>query len=558
MADRFIIKFEPDGAVAEAAGVTPLWLAALSAGVSVEHPCGGAGTCGNCRVRVVEGIQPPSEADRLHLDRANLDAGWRLGCQLVFDRPAVVQLPASIRSVAGKSFGAPLPADRVDPPDSPLSLRLAAGARPPDRGWLGVAIDIGSTSLAAALVGLSNGEIVTCSARLNPQVAMGADVISRIQFARDQPDGLVRLTGAVRDGLAALVDELCREAGRAPHDVIAATVVGNPTMLHTWAGVSPASLGEAPFVGAWTGEIERRAAEVGLPVHPEATVRVLSMIGSHVGADTVAAILATDLDLGCDPTLLIDLGTNTEMVLAAHGALLACSAAAGPAFEGATVGQGMRAAAGAIDAVRIGDDGELQVHTIGGGEAAGICGSGLVDAVAELRRAGLVSPSGLLASADQAPPGLSAALGARLGTVRGQRAIVLAARADGGRTPGVALTAGDIRQVQLVKASIGAGVAILCREAGVDPLALDRILVAGAFGNYLRKASAIRIGLVPPVDATRVQMVGNAAGVGARLALVDRRSVERTRAIASATRTVELAASADYQQLFLDALAFPV
>jgi len=608
----FDIRFEPDGQVYEASGPVEVFLAAAARGILIEQPCGATGTCGKCRVRVIDGAPPPSDADQRVLDPAEIAGGWRLACHLVLDRPARVEVPSAARSAAGKSFGGALdlvgssrvvqvrtldvaPAsndnqesdlDRVaaalglarrDVTASPAALAelrtrlaktspvraafqanelVAVGPASPV-SCFGLAIDIGSTSLAAALVDLTSGEVGAAGSRLNPQVVFGADVISRIHYAGQHAGGTARLTAAVRDGLAALVDELVEATGCSASDVVAAACAGNPTMLHTWAGVNPAPLGIAPYVGTWSGEIDCRAEKVGLPIHPNARVYAFPMIRSHVGADTVSAAVACGLDRASRPTLLIDLGTNSEIILAEGGRYLAASAAAGPAFEGATIRHGMRAAPGAIDAVSVSCDGRVTVNTIGNLPPAGICGSGLVDAVAELLRVGAITPSGLLAAPEEASGRWPGALGARLKPVSGQRAFVLADAASSASGEDVLLTAPDVRQLQLAKGSILAGVTILCGKFGIGVTDLEEILLAGAFGNYLRKTSALSIGLVPAIDPERVRFVGNAAGVGARLALVDQDARARARAIASDAEYVELASHADYQQVFMRSLAFP-
>jgi uncharacterized 2Fe-2S/4Fe-4S cluster protein (DUF4445 family) len=612
MDTAFSIRFEPDGQVYEASGPVEVFLAAAARGILIEQPCGGTGTCGKCRVRVIDGAPPPSESDRHLLEPQEIDAGWRLACHLQLDRPARIEVPSAARSAAGKSFGGALDLagrrrvvrvrmlevpsassgnqesdlDRVAATQglarraitaSPAALAelrtlLATGPRvraalqgdeliatfpPPAASCFGLAVDIGSTSLAAALVDLSCGEVAASASRLNPQVVFGADVISRIHYAAEHAGGAARLTSAVRDGLGAIVDELVKAIGCTRFDVVAAACAGNPTMIHTWAGVDPAPLGIAPYVGTWSGEIDCRAAQVGLPIHPNARVYAFPMIRSHVGADAISAAVACDLDRVSRPTLLIDLGTNSEAVLAEGGRYLAASAAAGPAFEGATIRHGMRAAPGAIDAVAITGDGRVSVNTIGGLPPAGICGSGLVDAIAELLRVGAVAPSGLLAAAEEGGRHWPDGLGARLKPVNGQRAFILADQSSSASGEEVVLTGPDVRQVQLVKGSILAGVTILCGHFGIGVADLGAILLAGAFGNYLRKTSALAIGLVPAIDPERVRFVGNAAGVGARLALVDQDARARAHAIASDAEYVELASHADYQQIFMRSLAFP-
>jgi uncharacterized 2Fe-2S/4Fe-4S cluster protein (DUF4445 family) len=425
----------------------------------------------------------------------------------------------------------------------------------------GLAVDIGTTSLAAALVSLDDGSVAASASALNPQVAFGADVISRIKHTLEVPEGGAQLGAAVRDGLATLVAELAAEVGCSPRDIVIASVAGNPTMTHAWLGVPVGSLGRAPYAAVWTDALTVKAVAVGLPIHANANVLVFPLVRSHVGGDAVAAAVACDLDRGLGiegglSRMLVDLGTNTELLLVHEGRLLATSAAAGPAFEGVSIRHGMRGAPGAIDVVSISTDGHVAVHAIGAVPAHGICGSGLIDAVAELLSAGVVTSSGYLRKAGEVngcPP-----LAARLAQVDGQQAFALVAAevGEGGSGP-VVMTARDIREVQLAKGSIVAAATLLCRHVGLDPAALDEVLVAGAFGNYIRKSSAVRIGLLPPVDAERIRLVGNAAGVGARLALVDHDVLRRGRELAARAEYVDLAMHPGYQDAFMAALAFP-
>lgn len=611
-ARSFSIRFLPDDRTSRFDAAIDLYLAAAAAGILVEQPCGSQGTCGRCGVRVTSGGPPPTDADRAHFDDRELADGWRLGCRLVLDGPATVEIPAVSRSLAGKSFGDDLPPDALarpvvnagtvrlplqvagGPAPSVLdALAVAAGLAPrslvagpgvladlaaldsgegPARvaihgrelvavdaatgsGPLGLAIDLGTTSLAAALVSLGDGRVLASASTLNPQVACGADVISRIRHETHVPGGGAHLTAAARQGLAGLVEELLSTAACQPRDVVVASLAGNPTMVHAWLGVPAASLGRAPYLGTWSAALTVKAALVGLPIHAHANVLVFPLVRSHVGGDAVAAAMATSLDRAPGSRLLIDLGTNTELLLARAGQVFATSAAAGPAFEGVSIRHGMRGAPGAIDVVSISPGGDVATHTIGGGVPRGICGSGLIDAVAELLRAGVVSSSGYLRKAQELPAG--SPLAARLTQVDGLQAFVLAAPAesDQGGT-GVVLTARDIREVQLAKGSIVAATTLLCGRAGIAAETLDEVQVAGAFGNCIRKTSALRLGLVPAIDAERVRFVGNAAGVGARLALVDREILERARELAARTEYVDLATDARYEAVFMSALAF--
>ncbi len=549
---RCTVRFLPEGRATEVEAGVELYLAAAAAGILLEQPCGSRATCGRCRVCVIDGAPPPSDAERTMLTPAELDAGWRLGCQLVIDGPAVIEIPAVTRSLAGKSFGDDLPPEALD---SPVVAAPSAAQWP----RFGLAVDVGTTSLAAALVSLSDGSVAASASSLNPQVAFGADVISRIRHTLDSPDGVAHLQHAVCAGLATLVDELKAEVGCDTGQVVLAAVAGNPTMMHTWRGVPVASLGRAPFAAAWSGVLTLMAENVGLPIEPSASVIVFPLLRSHVGGDLVAAAVSCGVDLpgetlGRGPRLLVDLGTNTELLLECDGRFITTSAAAGPAFEGGSIRHGMRGAPGAIDVVSISADGRVRTHTIGGLPARGICGSGLIDAVADLLRTGVVSASGYLRKPGEVSAG---ALAERLSPLDGQQAFTLVDGDDTSAAGPVRITARDIREVQLAKGSILAAATLLCRHAGLAPEDLGEVLVAGAFGNYIRKASALRIGLLPPIDPERVRFVGNAAGVGARLALVDARVIERARALSARAEYMDLAGHADYQATFMKALAFP-
>ncbi len=549
---RCAVRFLPEGRATEVEAGAELYLAAAAAGILLEQPCGSRATCGRCGVRVIEGAAPPSDAERAIFTPAKLGAGWRLGCQLVLDAASVIEVPAVTRSLAGKSFGDDLPPDALD---HPVAAAPSADGRP----RFGLAVDVGTTSLAAALVLLSDGSVAASASSLNPQAAFGADVISRIQRTLDSPDGVVHLQNAVRAGLAALVDELKAEAGCDAGQVVLAAVAGNPTMMHLWRGVPVASLGRAPFAAAWSGVLTLTAENTGLPIEPRAPVLVFPLVRSHVGGDLVAAAVACGIDLpsetgGGRPRLLIDLGTNTELLLACDGRLITTSAAAGPAFEGGSIRHGMRGAPGAIDVVSISAGGRVRTHAIGGLPPRGICGSGLIDAVADLLSTGVVSASGYLRKPAEVSAG---ALAQRLSPLDGQQAFTLVGPDDTGGAGPVTITARDIREVQLAKGSILAAATLLCRHAGLAPEDLGEVLIAGAFGNYIRKTSALRIGLLPPIDPERVRLVGNAAGVGARLALVDARVIERARALSARAEYLDLAGHADYQPAFMEALAFP-
>lgn len=588
--------------------------AAASADVLIEQPCGGNGRCGKCRVRFVEGAPAPGEADRKAFAPDELANGWRLACQAVVEGPATVEVPAASRTASAKTFGG----DQLLPPDFEravvtqlLSLdrdamddqvslierlaraagrsgiplashsvlkeiaRLAAeradrigaiwecdtlravGPADLEQYHFGVAVDMGTTTVAAALIDLRDGRVCAMDSTLNRQVRFGADVVSRITHAISNNDGTANLQEAAVETIVEVLDALCREAAVEPNRIVALSAVGNSTMEHLLIGVNPASLGMAPYVGAWRGERAVPAAHMKLGVHPKAHIWVAPMVRSNVGGDTVAGMLATGMDRDERLRLLIDLGTNAEVVLGSAKRRLACSTAAGPAFEGASIAQGMRAAPGAIGAFHIHPSGKINMRTIDDQKARGICGSGLIDLVAALLRAGAIDERGWLREPpDKSEPRAAAVVARMIKTDKNLNAFVVATAEEAENGKPILLTAGDVRQIQLVKGSIAAGVQILCGEMGVQPADLDEILIAGAFGNFVRKSSALAIGLVPPVAEEKVRFVGNAAGVGARMMLVDRDSRRRALALADSTEYVELAGRTDYQTAFATAMLF--
>lgn len=541
----FRITFLPDQRSVDLDEPLELSLAASRADIWQEHPCGGKALCGRCRVRVVEGDAIVTESDRRLLEAGELAAGWRLGCRLTIDNSCTVEVPAPERAAAIKSFGphGPLPAD--------IDRALPAGFAKGDVGAFGVAVDLGSTTLAAALVDMRDGRVVATASALNPQARVGADIMSRIHFAQQRSDGNARLHDLLADAVRELIAGVTRQAGLDSGQVAAITCVGNATMTHAAVGADVRPLGEAPYRGSFVEEREFPAAMFGWPAHRSARVRFAPMIGSHVGGDTVAGILACDIDRLSGWRLLVDLGTNAEVVLGCRDRLLATSTAAGPAFDGANIAFGMRAMPGAIDAVHVRADGHLVTSTVGGQPPVGLCGSGLVDAVAELRKAGVIAASGYMRSASECetlgvPPSLVGRVGA---LAPGERAVRLAGD--------VMVTASDVRQLQLAKGSIAAGIALLIRRLGLRQDDLEEILVAGTFGTFLRKESLLEIGLVPAIDPLRVRFVGNAAGAGARLMLVDARSRRRALEIARRAEYVDLAGDPDYQEAFCDGVPFP-
>ncbi len=609
------VTFLPRGATVPVDGPTGISDLAADAEILIDHPCGSNATCGKCRVRFLEGVPSPAPVEAQLLTAKELASGWRLACRAAIEADAVVEVPEVSELRGIKTFGPDdLFRDGFEPrlvrhritlkePDlahqaalldilrlevswpRPLSAPLQVLRTMPDRAWedggrvtvdierdevvsflpghldgppVGVAADLGSTSVAAGLIDLETGDVLAIADALNPQVRHGADIISRIEFAQSHPDGNETLHRLAVQVLAELIGRVAEKGGVPEDRVVAMTVAGNPAMLHTLAGVDVRPLGQVPYVGAWTGPLTLRASELGLPLSPAANVRLFPTVQSNVGGDTVAAVIATGLDLGTDLSLMIDLGTNSEVVLGHRDRAVATSTAAGPAFEGACIGQGMRAAPGAIDRVSLRSRGGLRIHTIGRVPARGLCGTGLIDAAASFRALGLIDGTGRMARGHELREIRDPDLRARL--IQGEHgnpAVVLAPPGEAHGGVPVMITDRDIRQLQLIKGSIMAGARILLDRWGAQWDDVRHVFVAGAFGAHVRKASALDIGLLPPVDPERVQFVGDAAGVGARMALVDQRAWERALAFARRCEHLELGFLPEYQDVFADAMAFP-
>ena len=626
----FSITFLPETRTYQADQPVDLMLAAAACDIWVEQPCGSKTICGKCKVRVVEGKAPVSAADERLLTKEELAQGWRLGCQLVLSGATVIDVPPATRSVAVKPFG---PADLFTSGFRPNIVKTYLELRPPDEdnqyasfdiisralgsprlraemsvvqsavqrlaendykitavvsgdellgleagntadNAFGIAIDIGSTTLGAALVNLRDGAVLCAVSRLNPQVRFGADIISRIQYAQEHAGGSSQLHKSLVAALRQMIEELASQGGTSSNDIYSVVCAGNATMTHSAAGADITPLGQAPYVGLWTREWSVRAREFEFPVSKRAMVRFMPMIRSHVGGDTVAGVLATGIDRSDGWQAMIDLGTNSEVVVGNRHRMVATSTAAGPAFEGANIHHGMRAAPGAIDQVRISPDGRIVIKTVQNEPARGICGTGLVDAAAELVRMGVIAPSGYMKKGDELA-GVPEQLRVRCTTLDDGQAAVALVGAGWPTLAGVArvgeienqkskienavvLTAQDVRQLQLIKGSIYAGLDILLRHLGIGLEDLERVNIAGAFGNFLRKDTAQAIGLVPNIDPEKVQFIGNAAGVGARMALVDADARERANRISETCEYVELAGHPEYQDAFVAAIPFPV
>jgi len=431
-------------------------------------------------------------------------------------------------------------------------------------GIYGLAIDLGSTTIAAHLTNLDTGEVTTSSGIMNPQIRFGEDLMSRVSYAMMNPGGDAEMTRAVREAIDTLASEIAKEAGIDPSLILETVFVCNPVMHHLLLGIDPVELGQAPFALATSNALSLTARDLDLTNLPaSAQIYVLPCIAGHVGADAAAVALSEQPGKSDDLVLVVDVGTNAEILLGDRSRVLACSSPTGPAFEGAQISSGQRAAPGAIDAIRIdpetkeprfrvigcdkwSDEAGFDEETAATG-ITGICGSGIIEAVAELRTAGLMDPSGLIGSAEKTGTDRCVPEG------RTHAYLIHDATADGG--PRITVTQGDIRAIQLAKSALYAGARLLMDERGVDKV--DRVVLAGAFGAHISPKHAMVLGMIPDVPLDKVTSAGNAAGTGARIALCNlaaRREIER---VVREITKVETAIEPKFQEHFVNANAIP-
>ncbi len=603
------VTFEPHGQTVFVLPGTKLIEAAARAGLTVHTPCGAAGTCGKCRVRLTAGQCEPTDAEARTIDEDELAQGWRLACQARVCGETVVSVPDSSLFVDGHQIltetddrheAEVLPAFRkvyveLTPPtlesDEPDLLRLENKIGPfkIDLGLLrrlpttlregdfkgtavltdhhliafeagdttdkcfGLAFDVGTTTLVGALLDLRTGEELAVASDINPQVSYGDDVLSRIKKSGDGQAAAGELREAVLGAIIEIIDRTCAQANVAKEHVYEVVFAGNTTMEHLLCGLDVTQLGQVPFVPAHARGLMLPAAELGIVINENARAYVFPVIGGFVGGDTVSGMLATKLADIDGPCLMVDIGTNGEIVLASDGEILAASTAAGPAFEGARISCGMRAAVGAIEKVVFNDD--VQCSVIGNTEPVGLCGSGLIDLVAGLLQCGLVTSVGRMLKPDELPDSVSGAIAKRVRLDDAdQPEFVLA----GSGKKAITLNQRDIRELQLGAGAIRAGVQILLRESGLSAGDLSQVLIAGGFGSFIRRSNAQRIGLLPEeIDRPRIRYVGNASLNGAKWALLSTQARRRGEDLARKTRHVELSMDTNFQNEFADAMIFP-
>ena len=609
---RVGLRFEPSQtAVRVPPGVT-VFDAASWNGIAIDSTCGGHGTCKKCRVRIREGHVGVSSLDERAFSEQELEAGWRLACRaqathdLIVDVPPLVTRPKAATVGVGRQVilhpaiqkryvELPEPslhdqrsdAERVLDAIDDLELRIDPGAlrclprtlrdsgfkvtavvvddllidvEPGDttERQFAVAFDLGTTTVVATLLDVGTGTPVAVRSMLNKQQPFGADVISRISATMLDPDALVRLRELASATLQELVLEVCEQGGVDPSEVYEIALVGNATMTELALGIDPEPVGVAPFVMASRAYPDMPAAELGLELHPRARATVFPALGAYVGGDIVAGLLATGMTRDKRLRLFIDVGTNCEVALGSAELILCTAAPAGPAFEAAQIRCGMRAAEGAIEVVRLDPTQGVSLDVIGDADPVGICGSGLVDVVAELVRLGLLDRSGRLVQEDEAAavaPGLAPRIGVR---PDGERIFVLHWLGEDGDTEdAVYLSQRDVRELQFAKAAIATGWSLLLETLDVAEQDIQQVLLAGSFGSYLSASSAIRIGLVPKLALPRIVSAGNVSSEGAKMALLSMQERHAAAALLDEVVYVELSDRQDFNDRFVEQLAFP-
>ncbi len=579
-------------------------------GIAIDSTCGGYGTCKKCRIKVTSGQIEPSKLDFRAFSADEISSGWRLACMvrstedISIDVPALTTRPKAatvgvgrqviLRPAVQKRYVELVEPtledqrtdivrllDSIDDFDATVSLvamrRLPKVLReanyrvtavfieqelidiePGDTTLIryGIAFDLGTTTVVATLLDLNTGTPLAVASMLNKQQPFGADVITRISTTMLDPEGLSKLRSLAQQTLSELTEEVILESGVDRNNIYEVALAGNATMTQIVLGIDPEPLGVAPFIMASASYPNVRAIELGLNLHPLSKALVMPSLGAYVGGDIISGALASGMDRDKRLRLFIDVGTNCEIILGDGERILATAAPAGPAFEAASIKCGVRAAAGAIETVKI-KDGQLVIGTIQDTPAIGICGSGLVDACAVLVELGLLDKSGKFVS-EEAALEIAPQLADRLMVREGERVFVLTwGKNVGDPSDAVFLSQRDVRELQFAKAAIATGWALLVEEFGIQEGDIQQVLLAGSFGSYLSPASAIKIGLVPKISVMRIISAGNVAGEGAKMVLLSAQERNGADALLDQIDYIELSDRADFNDKFVERLAFP-
>lgn len=574
----------------------------------LPSPCGGKGVCGKCKVLVLSGAdtlkQPYSNTKAV--SAAEWEQGYRLSCRMKVMEDLTLSMPKQMETTAdiltSGSYAVALnpsvtvketklatpdlkdqtgDADRLERALAPARIQslnllhqlpdilrkgsyevsaaiynntiLDVQGKSQDRACYGVALDIGTTTVAGVLINLQNGREECVYSALNPQKLHGDDVITRIDYTMEHSEGLSVLNGLTRDEIKKMLRHFAQEAGVRLQDIYHIVLVGNSVMMHLFAGLPVRHIAVVPFVPVVSRSVELSAAELGIPICPEGRVTIAPMVAGYVGADTVAAILASGMHHSDKTALLIDIGTNGEIALGNQEGILACSTAAGPAFEGGHIRCGLGGVTGAINRIIFHENG-VELSTIGDASARGICGSGVVDGAAQLLKWKLLEPSGRLISGEEAAD-IAPKLALRMVEADGKPAFLVSASQQG-EAADIFITQKDIREIQLAKGAIAAGIRILLDEMGIGLEDIDQVYLAGGFGNYIDYDHAVEIGLLPKALRDRILPIGNGALTGAKMILLNQECKKQAEDIKGLIRYIELSSRTDFQTLFVDYMAF--
>jgi uncharacterized 2Fe-2S/4Fe-4S cluster protein (DUF4445 family) len=594
------IDFEPLGRRGECQNNESLLACARQLGVGINSVCGGKGTCHSCKIQVLSGaVSKPTPNEHEAFSSQELKEGWRLACQTYplsdckltvppesMTTPQRVQVEGLEVKVTPEppvqAYRVKMEAPSLSAPEadadrllqvlnqqyqlncSKIDINVLRILSTQIRSWnwefqvivrnneviallpkpshrLGLAIDLGTTKIAGYLVNLDDGRTLAAKGIMNPQISHGEDIISRITAAIHSPNEGVLLQKLAVEAINELCADLCAEANASKEEIAEAVIVGNTAMHHLFLSLPVRQLALSPFVPAVSEAVDVKASDLGLHIALGAYVYLLPNIAGFVGADHVAVLLATEVVTAEGPIVALDIGTNTEVSLIHEGKITSTSCASGPAFEGGHIKYGMRAATGAIERLRIVDN-TIQYQTIDGAPPIGICGSGILDALSQLYLAKAIDEGGRIT--DDHP---------RVRTSKGQREFVLISKEERDGKPAVTITQHDVRELQLAKAAIRSGIQTLLEANGCPENEIKQVIIAGAFGTYIDVASAVTIGMLPSLPLNRFKQAGNAAGMGAKLALISLAKRAEAQVFASRVKYIELASAPGFEQTFIHA-----
>jgi len=572
------------------------------AGAGILSICGGQGNCGSCRVKVTAGkVSAPSEIERDVLSSQEIEKGYRLACQVYpkssiklfipsesLSKPQRLQLEGEDIDMRFDPVAHAIDLE-LDPPQSgdlradtsrvkqalsnngisspsiaaPILKTLSVNIRnfdwkgrfimnenevinvlAPHTPYYGIAADIGTTKLALYLLDLETGKTIDKLGAMNPQIDYGEDVLSRISYTIQNQKGREKLQNTLISKINQMINAVAEENQISKSQIVDGVFVGNTAMHHLFVGLPVQQLAVAPYVPAVSEELDIPSSDLGLEIASGTYIHLLPIIAGYVGADHAGVLLATELFDSAKTTMVIDIGTNTEISLSSNGHIRSCSCASGPAFEGAHIKDGMRAAPGAIERLCI-VEGEIQTHTIENGVPVGMCGSGILDAVAEMKSWGIIDEKG----AFQEHP--------RLRKTSGRKEFILVPGSETGHGQDITISRKDINEIQLAKGAIRAGQEALLAEAGIDAESIENVIIAGAFGTYLDIQNGIRIGMFPDIPLKRFHQVGNAAGMGAKVALLSQSHRKQLQKQVKKIEYLELTTYEGFQKIFMKAMYFP-